>query len=103
MKDGKLDLNWTGLVQPRQTIAVYMGVKGMDVLARELIGHGMHKDTPAAIVQQGTTQQQRVYSATLEQLPGIVEQQDISPPSMVIIGEVVRLREQLNWFRPVSG
>ena len=103
MKDGQLDLNWTALVQPRQTIAVYMGVKGMDVLARELIGHGMHKDTPAAIVQQGTTQQQRVYSATLEQLPGIVEQQDISPPSMVIIGEVVRLREKLDWFHPASG
>jgi len=102
MKEGKLDLNWTALVQPRQTIAVYMGVKGMDVLARELIIHGMDKNTPAAIVQQGTTQDQRVYTSTLEEIPLLVQQQDIKPPSMVIIGEVVKLREKLDWFHPVS-
>ena len=102
MKDGQLDLNWTSLIQPRQTIAVYMGVKGMDVLARELIAHGMDENTPAAIVQQGTTPDQRVYVSILEEIPVLVEQQDIKPPSMVIIGEVVRLREKLDWFRPVS-
>jgi uroporphyrin-III C-methyltransferase/precorrin-2 dehydrogenase/sirohydrochlorin ferrochelatase len=100
MKDGRLDLNWTSLVQPRQTIAVYMGIKGMDVLARELIAHGMSEDTPAAIVQQGTTPDQRVYAATLAEIPALVERQDIQPPSMVIIGEVVRLREKLDWFHP---
>lgn len=100
MKNGQLDLNWAALVQPKQTIAVYMGVKGMDVLARELIAHGMNQDTPAAIVQQGTTTEQRVYVSSLAQLPVLVEQQDIKPPSMVIIGEVVKLREKLDWFHP---
>ena len=99
MKDDKLDLNWTALVQPRQTIAVYMGVKGMDVLSRELIAHGMEADTPAAVVQQGTTREQRVYVTDVKGLPLLVQQQDIKPPSMVIIGGVVNLREKLDWFK----
>jgi len=102
MKDGELNLNWDSLVQPGQTIAVYMGLKGMDVLARELIAHGMNKDTPAAIVQQGTMLNQRVYAANLEHIPALIGTEEIKPPSMVIIGEVVKLREKLAWYHPVS-
>lgn len=98
MKDGSLDLNWQALVQPGQTIAVYMGVGGMAVLCEGLIRHGMSATTPAAIVQQGTTPQQRTYTGTLDSLPTIIETQIIKPPAMVIIGEVVKLREKLAWF-----
>ncbi|MDX1519863.1 MAG: siroheme synthase CysG [Gammaproteobacteria bacterium] len=100
LKDDSMDLNWQALVQPRQTIAVYMGTHGLDVLSRELIRHGMSKETPAAIVQQGTTQNQRVYTTTLARLPALPEQHDISPPSMIIIGDVVKLHEKLSWFVP---
>ena len=101
VKDSRLDLNWDALVQPHQTIAVYMGVKGLDLLAGQLIDHGMPGDTPVAVVEQGTTPEQKVYIATLESLPQTVRTNEIKPPSMVIVGEVVRLHEKLDWYNPV--
>jgi uroporphyrin-III C-methyltransferase/precorrin-2 dehydrogenase/sirohydrochlorin ferrochelatase len=98
LKDGKLDLNWNSLVQPDQTIAVYMGVGASPVLCEELIRHGMAPNTPAAIVQQGTTLHQRTYTGSLLTLPDLIESNDIKPPSMMIIGSVVRLREKLAWY-----
>ncbi len=98
LKEGKLNLNWDALVQPGQTIAVYMGIGTAQVLCNELIKHGMNRDTPVAIIQQGTTSNQRTFTGTLKSLPGIVETEVIEPPSMLIIGEVVRLREKLAWY-----
>ena len=98
LKDGSLDLNWDSLVQPGQTIAVYMGVGAVKVLCKELIKHGMDKNTPAAVIQQGTTANQRTFAGTLKTLPGIVEAEEIKPPSMMIIGEVVKLRDKLAWY-----
>ncbi|MEO6697113.1 MAG: siroheme synthase CysG, partial [Gammaproteobacteria bacterium] len=72
LKDGSLDLNWDALVQPQQTIVVYMGLVGVDRLCHELIAHGLHADLPAALIQQGTTRQQRVLIGTLRTLPEIV-------------------------------
>ncbi len=103
LKDGSMDLNWDALVQPRQTIAVYMGTHGIDVLCAELIARGMSADTPAAIIQQATTQHQRVYVSTLSNLHEIPQQHEIKPPSMIIVGEVVRLHEKLAWFEPLDG
>ena len=100
LKDGSMDLNWEALVQPRQTIAVYMGTHGLDILCRELIKHGLPGDTPAAIVQQGTTRNQRVFTSTVDQLYKIPDQYEIKPPSMIIIGSVVKLHEKLAWFDP---
>jgi uroporphyrin-III C-methyltransferase / precorrin-2 dehydrogenase / sirohydrochlorin ferrochelatase len=62
-RDGTLDLPWDALVQPGQTIVVYMGLTGLDVLCRELVAHGMPDHTPAALVERGTTPEQRVISA----------------------------------------
>lgn len=98
MKEGRLALNWNALIQPNQTIAVYMGVNAVKVLCGELIKHGMDASTPAAIIQQGTTENQRTFTGTLVTLPAIVESEQIHPPSMMIIGEVVRLRDKLAWF-----
>lgn len=98
LKEGGSQLDWSSLVQPQQTLAVYMGTHGLDILSRELISHGMQPDMPAAIVQQGTTDQQRVYTTTLADLPLLPGQHEIKPPSMIIIGEVVRLRDKLAWF-----
>ncbi|HSR62823.1 MAG TPA: siroheme synthase CysG [Gammaproteobacteria bacterium] len=102
MKDGSMNLNWDALIQPGQTIAVYMGTHGLDVLCRKLIEHGLSENTPAAIIEQGTTPRQRVFTGTLASLPGFPQQYDIKPPSMIIIGEVVKLHEKLAWFTPAG-
>lgn len=99
LKDGKLDFNWRTLTQPKQTIAVYMGVKGVDALRRGLLEHGMAAETPAAIVQQGTMPEQKTYAGTVGTLTEIVSRHDIKPPSMIIIGEVAQLHKKLSWRR----
>ena len=99
LKDGTSNLNWSALVQPQQTLAVYMGTHGLDILSRELIKHGLPETTPAAIVQQATTSDQCVYISSLKELPDIPKKHDIKPPSMIIIGEVVSLHEKLAWFK----
>ncbi len=100
LKDGTMDLNWDAMVQPAQTIVVYMGLQALPVLCQELIKRGLAADLPAALVQQATTENQRVLCGTLETLPGIVAEADVSPPSLLIIGDVVRLQEKLAWFHP---
>jgi len=100
LQDGSMDLNWRALAQPRQTIVVYMGLVGIDVLCRELTAHGLPAATPAALIQQGTTPQQRVLAGTLESLPALVHASGVKAPTLIIIGEVVKLREQLKWFEP---
>jgi uroporphyrin-III C-methyltransferase/precorrin-2 dehydrogenase/sirohydrochlorin ferrochelatase len=102
MKDDELKLNWQSLVQPRQTLAVYMGIKGIDVLCRELIKHGMSGKTPAAIIEQGTRPNQRTHICDVNTLPEVINANEITPPSMLIIGDVVKLHKKLSWYKPVS-
>jgi len=98
LKDGTMDLNWPALVQPAQTVVVYMGLTGLDILCRELIAHGMRADMPAALVEQGTTTHQRVVIGSLSDLPAQVAHLEVHAPTLVIVGEVVQLHVQLAWF-----
>lgn len=100
LKDGSMELDWEMLARPKQTVVVYMGLHGIDILCSQLIAHGLAGSTPAAIVQQGTTQNQRVVCGTLATLPGIVETANLQAPTLIIIGGVVSLREKLSWFKP---
>lgn len=100
LQDGSLDLNWDALVQPQQTAVIYMGLTGLAVLCRELIAHGMRTDMPAALIERGTTLHQRVLVADLSTLPDAVTRAEVHAPTLVIVGEVVRLREKLAWFEP---
>ena len=100
LQDGSMNLNWPALAQPRQTIVFYMGLIGVDILCRELIAHGLPATTPAALIQQGTTPEQRVLTGDLATLPEIVRQGGVKAPTLIIIGEVVKLRERLKWFEP---
>ncbi len=102
LKDGTLDLDWRTLVQPHQTVVIYMGLVGLPIIFERLVEHGMSVDTPAAIVARGTTRHQQVLSGTLATLPAEVEASSVQPPTLIIIGEVVRLRERLAWFEPES-
>lgn len=99
LKDGTMDLNWEALVQPAQTVVVYMGLTGLDILCRELMAHGMAADTPVALVEQGTTVKQRVLISALATLPDQVAGQEVHAPTLLIIGEVVKLHDSLAWFR----
>ncbi|CAK0742097.1 siroheme synthase [Gammaproteobacteria bacterium] len=99
-KEGHMDLNWETLAQPQQTVVFYMGLTGLPVLCRELMAHGLPADTPAALVEQGTTPNQRVHIGTLETLPALMEGRSVQPPTLIIVGHVVKLHAQLAWFEP---
>ncbi|MFM2434933.1 MAG: hypothetical protein RL063_913 [Pseudomonadota bacterium] len=103
LKNGTLDLDWVAMSRPRQTVVVYMGLVGLAEICQQLIKHGVAPSMPVAVVEQGTTQRQRVVTATLQDLAEKVASAQLKAPCLTIIGEVVRLREQLNWFEPATG
>lgn len=98
LKDGSINLNWTQLAAPNQTIVIYMGLVGLEKICQSLIEHGSPKDLPIALIQQGTTANQKVITGTLQSLPAKVADQHIKAPTLIIIGTVVTLHDQLNWF-----
>lgn len=103
LKDGSMNLDWDALARPKQTIVVYMGLHGLETLCAELVAHGMPDSTPAAIVQQGTTQNQRVITGTLATLAAIAQRENLQAPTLIIVGGVVTLREKLAWFDPKNS
>ncbi|MGZ8257779.1 MAG: siroheme synthase CysG [Methylotenera sp.] len=100
LKEGAIDLDWVAMSRPRQTVVIYMGLVGLADICKQLIAHGVSPDMPAAVIQQGTTQRQRVVAATLKDLAAKVGAAEMKPPCLTIIGEVVQLREKLSWFEP---
>ncbi len=98
LKDGSINLNWTQLAAPNQTLVVYMGLVGLDKICQALIAHGSPQNLPIALIQQGTTTNQRVVTGTLASLPALIDGLDITPPTLIIIGTVVKLHEKLQWF-----
>lgn len=100
LKDGSSDLNWSMLANEQQTVVFYMGLQGVEVICRELIAHGRASNTPAALVQQGTTPSHRVFIGDLDSLPELVVSHKVTAPTLIIVGEVVSLHEKLQWFRP---
>ena len=98
--DLSLDLDWIAMSRPRQTVVIYMGLVGLKEICEKLIEHSVASTMPVAVVQQGTTQRQKVVTATLADLAEKVEAAGMKPPCLTIVGEVVKLRETLNWFEP---
>jgi len=98
LKNGMMDINWQGLVNPNQTLVFYMGLVGVKVICEQLIAHGMSEDMPIALVQKATTPDQKLFTGTLKDMPGIVEREEIKPPTLIIVGEVVKLHDKLNWY-----
>jgi uroporphyrin-III C-methyltransferase/precorrin-2 dehydrogenase/sirohydrochlorin ferrochelatase len=99
LKDGTCNLNWPALAQPNQTIVFYMGLQAVNVICKELIAHDMPPTTPAALIQQGTTPEQKVYIGDLDSLPELVRVNEIKAPTLIIVGQVVQLHEKLNWYK----
>ncbi len=98
IRDGGVPLNWSLLAQEQQTLAFYMGLSGLAIICEELLAHGMEKDMPVAVIQQGTTRDQKVSVGTLESIVEQARNDDIQPPTLIIIGRVVALRDRLDWF-----
>ncbi|MFV1982362.1 MAG: siroheme synthase CysG, partial [Thiohalomonadales bacterium] len=100
LKDGSINLNWKALAQPNQTIVFYMGLHGVAELCKQLKIHGMDEKTPAALVEKGTTQHQKVHIGDLSTLADIVTKNKVQAPTLIIVGEVVSLHKKLAWFHP---
>ncbi len=99
-RDGKIDLDWAALVQPRQTVAIYMGLRNLEPLTEALVAHGASPDLPAAVVDNATRPNQRVVVATLGTLAAAARAAELKGPSIAIFGTVVSLRDKLDWYAP---
>ncbi len=102
LKDHSIDLNWPALAQPNQTVVFYMGLTGLTVICEQLMKHGMATDTAIALIEKGTTVDQKVYTSTLEKMPEDVKNMAVKPPTLIIVGSVVTLHEKLAWFNPAE-
>ena len=98
-------VDWAGLAKVPGTLIVLMGLRNIKAIAATLMAHGRSPDTPAAIVSRGTTGKQQTVVGTLDTIAGLASRADVRPPAVTVIGEVVNLREQLDWFeqRPLFG
>ena len=87
------------------TIVIYMGVSQIGSIAADLIENGMDSDTPAAVVERTSFPTQRTHTSTLKDLPQMVIDKNVKAPAIFIIGEVVKLREYIDWFgkKPLHG
>ncbi len=100
LKNDRINLDFHGLVKPNQTLVVYMGLVGLSQLCDGLRSEGMADNTPVALVEQGTMSQQKVLVGDLSNMPGKVKEANIHGPTIVIVGDVVRLHDSLSWFYP---
>ncbi len=104
---GKKESNiaWDKLATGAGTIVVYMGIKNLPIISKKLMDNGRAPETPVAVVRWASTPKQRSVVGTLADITEVVREAGIKPPALVIIGDVVKLREQIDWFekRPLFG
>jgi len=100
LKNNTVDLNWPLLATPNQTVIIYMGLVGLPTICEKLIEHGVSPDMPIALVERGTTVNQRVFTGTLSTMSEKLANQKVHAPTLIIIGEVVKLQNSLAWFKP---
>jgi len=97
LKEGSPELPWKELVYENQTLVLYMGLVGLEKICAQLIAHGQRPNMPVALISKGTTPEQKVVVGTLADIASKVSEYQIQAPTLTIIGEVVSLREQLQW------
>lgn len=102
---GRSDIAWDKLATGVGTLVFLMGVGTLSQIAEGLMEHGRAPDTPVAIIRRGTLPEQRTLVGPLREIAGLAEENRIRPPAVIVVGDVVRLREELNWFetRPLFG
>ncbi|NMU93469.1 siroheme synthase, partial [Achromobacter ruhlandii] len=97
-REAEANLAWPARAPERQTLAFYMGVGQLELLAQRLIRHGRAATTPFALIENGSRPEQRVLSGTLEDLPRLARAHAIRSPALLIVGEVAGLAQSLHWF-----
>ncbi|GAB5414411.1 MAG: siroheme synthase CysG [Congregibacter sp.] len=97
-KDGKLSHRWEDFMSTTETLVFYMGLVGLPIICRELIAHGRDPDTPMALVERATSASQQLLTGTLTSMPALVEAANPQPPTLIIVGAVVKLADKLRWF-----
>ena len=99
------NIAWDKLATGAGTIIIYMGIKNLPIITENLIKYGRDPQTPVAVVRWASTPEQRSVVGTLETISDIVRNANIRPPSLIIVGEVVSLRDKIDWFekRPLFG
>lgn len=90
-----LDVNWIALAQLNHTLVFYMGLTRADEIADKLLVGGLAADTPVAIIENGCRKNQRDIISTLRDFPGAVIREQVQSPALIIVGEVVRMKEKL--------
>ena len=98
LKNGTTNLPWDEFVIDQQTIVFYMALSGANYICQKLMEHGMDKNMPIAIIEKGTMPEQKVYISSLTKLPDLLAKENIHAPTLMIVGEVVKLNEKLNWY-----
>ncbi|MFC4700488.1 siroheme synthase CysG [Glaciecola siphonariae] len=98
LRDNSIDLNWQALAQAQQTLVFYMGLTGLPIICRELVAHGLDAQTPIALVENATRVNQNVVTGTLNDIMDNPLTENVKPPTLIIVGSVVTLHKQLNWF-----
>jgi uroporphyrin-III C-methyltransferase len=101
--DDPLALNWRSIADPDSTLVIYMGLANLPLIASSLIAAGLPATTPAAAIQNGTTAEQKRVIASLDQLDAVIQKNQMQAPVMIIIGEVVTLADELDWFQQTLG
>lgn len=103
LKGDSIDHDWSQFQSPTETLVFYMGLVGLKQICRGLIAHGRDPQTPVALVERGTAPEQRVLTGTLADMPQVVARENPAAPTLIIIGDVVRLHDALTWFRGRGG
>lgn len=98
-------INWDALAKGAGTIVFLMAVKNISLVCLKLIENGKSPDTPVAVIRWGTRSDQKTLVSNLKDIARIVEEKDIKPPAVMVVGEVVKLREKLKWYenKPLFG
>lgn len=98
----ELAVDWQSLAQIQHTLVFYMGLSKADFIATNLVDNGLSKHTPVALIENGCCPQQRVICGELDQLASLVELNQVQSPALIVVGKVVSLAEQLDWFKSVA-
>ena len=98
LQDGSTNLDWPVLVRPKQTVVIYMGLGGLPEICLQMIQHGASSELSVAVIQDGTIATQKVVCGTLADIAQRVTDAGLRSPCLTIIGEVVRLHGELQWF-----
>lgn len=101
-QDNALAHDWSQLTDPQTTLVFYMGIANLAEICSQLIAAGRAPTTPAAVVENASTLQQRRVSSDLAMLPQAVEREGLASPALIIVGEVVKLAETLDWFSQIT-